>query len=370
MTACTALNDAEILELHRSLIEIPSISHDEAVIVSYLADFLRSRTLPVEVMGNNVLAGNLKTPAIMLNSHLDTVPPTDSWTHEPFAATLENGKVFGLGSNDALASVVAMTAATIRAAAMNPEATPLLTLVADEETGGQGTELVLPELEKRGVRVKGVVVGEPTELNIAMAQRGMLVLRLRAGGDVCHSANAHALGATNAITILSRDLVKVSTLELGPQDDLLGQTSCEPTLVEAGGARNTLPEEATAILDIRSAPSDGWDHDRIIETIRSSVESEVEVISKRLEPRRCPGDAAILDAARQARPLSTAFGSRTMSDMVFFPHTPTIKCGPGVSARSHTPDEFVLETEILDGATFYYNLITAFAARKKKERDS
>jgi acetylornithine deacetylase len=298
------------------------------------------------------------------------VPPTSNWSRDPFAATVEDGRVFGLGSNDAIASVVAMTAATLRIAATNPTATPLLTLVADEETGGKGTELILPVLAQRGVQPKGVVVGEPTELNIAMAQRGMLILKLIARGDVCHSANAHALNATNAITQLAADISAATSLALGPANDLLGTTSLEPTLIEAGGARNALAEEATAILDIRSAPGGGWDHDRIIKAVSSAVKSEVEVISKRLEPRYCHEDAAVLQAARSARPTSTVYGSRTMSDMVFFPDTPTIKVGPGLSDRSHTPDEFVLESEILDGADFYHDLITAFVLTNDKEQDS
>ena len=348
MTHPAPLERDEILQLHRDLIEIPSVSHEEEAIVQFMARYLSDRGLDVEVIGNNVLAGNLTAPRLLLNTHLDTVPPTDNWIRNPFKATVEDGKVFGLGSNDALASVVAMTAATLRAAASNTPAMPMLTLVADEETGGDGTELILPELAQRNIFLEGVVVGEPTELHIAMAQRGMLVLRLIAEGTVCHSANARALGAVNAITTLSADITAATSLDLGPADDLLGETSLEPTLLEAGGARNALAKEATAILDIRSAPCDGWDHDRIINAVRSTVRSKVEVISK--------------------RPTSQLYGSRTMSDMVFFPNTPTIKVGPGLSDRSHTPDEFVFEAEILEGADFYYSLIDRFAAMSDKEK--
>lgn len=355
------LSPREVLDFHRQLVAIPSVSHQEAAAAAFVADFLERRGRVVERIGGNVVAfaGRSGGRRLLLDSHLDTVPPSGSWSRDPWQVVVEEGRVYGLGSNDAKASVAAMVAAFLTVEPEAPVEVGLL-LVVEEETGGEGTELAWPALERRGWVPDGVVVGEPTGLHIAVAQKGLLILELAAVGDPCHAANAAARGARNAGFTLAHDLVAVEALrhDLGPDNPLLGRTSLEVTVIAAGTARNVLPDRATAILDLRTVP--GVAHDELVERLRGAVDGEVRVISDRLVARRCSEEAAVVRAARAARPEARLFGSSTMSDLVFFAGVPAIKVGPGESDRSHTPDEHVLEEEILAGAEMYRRLIEAF----------
>jgi len=351
------LSRADILELHAALVGIASVSGSEEEIVTFVAQYLQRHGLEVDTLERNVIARPAKggAPRLLLNSHLDTVPPSSKWTREPWDVARAEGRVYGLGSNDAKASVAAMMVTLIEQSRQHPARPIALTLVADEETGGRGTELVLPELKSRAWPLEAAVVGEPTGLNVAVAQKGMLILQLIAEGDVCHSANANAMGARNAVFELARDLTALEGERFGGDHPILGQTSLQPTITRAGHVRNALPGEASSFLDLRTVPGD--DHDGMVEKIRARVENRVEVISKRLVPRECPAEHPLIAAAKAARPEARLYGSPTMSDWVFFEEIPAIKVGPGQSVRSHTPDEYVEEHEVLEGAAFYAALI-------------
>jgi acetylornithine deacetylase len=221
-------------------------------------------------------------------------------------------------------------------------------------------------LRERGWIPDGVVVGEPTGLDIATDQKGMLVLELIAAGDACHSAHAGRLAARNPIRSLARDLVALEEADLGPESPRLGRTTLEPTLVRAGEARNQVPASASCFLDGRTVP--GLPHAQLVASLRRHIEGELRVVSDRLEPFVCPPDAAILRAARAARPEARTCGSATMSDIVFFRGVPGVKVGPGQTDRSHTPDEFVLASEVEAGVRFYRRLITAFAREVRGDR--
>lgn len=347
-----------LTRLHRELVSTPSVSGTEGA----LADQVQARLAGngvVERIGDNVIARKGSGPLVLLCSHLDTVPANDGWTREPWEVVDEDGRIYGLGSNDAKASVAAMIAA-YEAFPEDAGLSVALLLAAFEETGGDGVELAWPQLRDAGWSPAGVVVGEPTGLDIAVAQKGMLFLELHAHGDACHSANATALGAVNPIATLAKDLVALDGLELGPTDPDLGSTTLQPTVLRAGEARNQVPATAFCHLDLRTVPS--TPHADLVQRVQAAVSAEVRVRSDRLIPTRCEPDAAILAAARKARPSSRTYGSPTMSDMVFFDGFPAIKCGPGQSARSHRPDEFVLRSELEEGAAFYQALLHAFAA--------
>jgi acetylornithine deacetylase len=205
-------------------------------------------------------------------------------------------------------------------------------------------------------------VGEPTGLDLAVAQKGLMVLELRTKGEACHAAHAASLGAANAARRLARDLVALEAVDFGDPHPHLGPITLEPTQVQAGTARNVVPAEATAILDVRTTPS--LTKEEIVGRVRSTVRGEIRVLSDRLLPKETPTDALLVEAARKARPEARLFGSPTLSDMVFLNGTPAVKCGPGRTERSHTPDEYVLESEILDGAQFYTRLIGAYAEKR------
>ena len=242
----------DVLDLHRRLVAIRSVSHHEAEICNFVQSYLSDYGVETQRIGDNVAARAGKGPMLVLNSHLDTVPPTEAWTREPWKVTIQGGKVYGLGANDAKASVAAMIATFIRA--KKNGANLGLLLACEEETGGKGTEFAWPILQEQGWDARGVVVGEPTGLNIATSQKGMLLLELHSHGDACHAANATAMGATNAITELARDLVAIHDVDLGPAHPHLGGTTLQPTVLTGGRVRNQTPHHAHAVVDLRTVP--------------------------------------------------------------------------------------------------------------------
>lgn len=355
------MTDSEMLALHREIVEIPSISGDEATLRDRLGGLLAALGVEAQPIGDNLVAVHGSGPVVCLSTHLDTVPPCPGWTRAPHRAVSENGRVYGLGSNDAKASVAAMTAAflRLRKRAPDPGVRVLLALSAQEETGGKGAEQMVPELRRLGLAPGAVIVGEPTGLDVAVAQKGLLVLELRGEGRACHAAHARALGTPNAIRRLARDLVALETADLGPADPRLGPVTAEPTVVRGGSARNTVPAEATCVLDVRTNPDPGAAE--IVARIRSAVSGEVRVLSDRLRPCSIREDHLLVVAALRARAGAKTFGSPGLSDLVFFEGIPGIKVGPGRTERSHTPDEFVLEDEIVEGARFFERAVAEIA---------
>jgi acetylornithine deacetylase len=233
-----------------------------------------------------------------------------------------------------------------------------LALVEGEETTGKGTSATLDFLSANDIPVAAAVVGEPTCLEIAIAQKGLLILELFSEASPCHAARAAQLGVANPIISMARDLIAVDSLEWPEVDPFLGPISLQPTVVRGGSAKNQVPGRAGVVVDIRSTNS--YSHSDIVARIQEVVEGHVHILSSRLEPVATSADAEVVVAARSARPGATIFGSATMSDMVFMKGIPAIKIGPGVSERSHTPDEFITVDELQEGAKFYRQLIEEF----------
>jgi acetylornithine deacetylase len=356
------VTDAELLALHREIVAIPSVSRDEDALSAFLVTWLGARGVSAERVGNSLFAiGGERGPMTCLCSHLDTVPPTAAWTRAPHEVAVEEGRVYGLGSNDAKASVAAMIAAYLRVRDRADGTRVLLALTAEEEVGGKGAEALVPELARRGLTPDAVIVGEPTGLDIAIAQKGLLVLELLARGQGCHAAHGRALGATNAIHALARDLVALRAVDLGPAHPDLGPVTVEPTVIQGGAARNMVPGEASCVLDVRVNPEPG--NAEVLAVLRAVIEGELRVLSDRLHPYAIDAGHPLVQAALDARPQARLFGSRGLSDLVFFRGIPGIKVGPGRTERSHTPDEYVLEREIIEGARFYERAVSAYANR-------
>ena len=364
------MNDRDLLEFHREIVGIPSVSHQEKVLCDFLERWLSDHgAAPVRV-GNNVyaLAGE-RGQILCLNSHFDTVNAASAWTRPPHEPHVEDGRVYGLGANDAKASVAAMVAAFLRAraAAASGGIRLMLALVCEEETGGEGAELLVPELVRRGLRPDAAVIGEPTGLDVAVAQKGLLILEVERKGRPCHAAHAKALGIRNPIVDLAADLTALKNVPLGPPHPLLGETTMEPTVIAGGSARNSVPAEATCILDLRTNPEPS--HEELVARLRKSG-AQIRVISDRLRPYAIEAIAPIVGAARRARPEAQLIGSRGVSDLVFFAaaDVPSIKVGPGRTERSHTADEFVLESEVIEGARFYEKLARAWEVLTTEEK--
>jgi acetylornithine deacetylase len=209
--------------------------------------------------------------------------------------------------------------------------------------------------------VEAAVVGEPTNLDIAIAQRGLMMVDLLARGDQRHAGYAAANGEfTNAALVLARDLLKLDGLLDQRHHPVLGRATITPTMLEAGVSRNVTPPTARAVLDIRSTPD--WTHDEIGDVLRTALGSSVVVTSGRLVPCETPAGSRLLDTAKRVRPEAATFGSPTCSDWVFLRHADAIKCGPGTSRRSHTPDEYVDLPEVTAARSFYGTLARTYLA--------
>ncbi len=341
------------------MVSIRSVSHEERELATWVEAFLREAGAEVMRLGDNIIARAGTGPKILFNSHLDTVPANNGWTRDPWHVESIDGKVYGLGSNDAKASGAAMMGAFLQTLKDGGPCELILMLVCEEETGGKGTELAWPWLQQQGWNPEGVVVGEPTELQVGIAQKGLLILELVHQGTACHAANIDVIGGINPIWGLAQDITRLQRADLGDAHPQLGPTSLQPTVLKGAQAHNQVPAEASAKLDVRTVP--GRSHTEIIEALQAAVEGEIRVQSSRLEPYQCDESAMIVQAALQANPNAKTFGSRTMSDQVFFRGVPAIKCGPGITARSHTADEFVLESEIEAGFEFYKSLLKEVA---------
>lgn len=285
---------------------------------------------------------------LALASHLDVVPPGDGWTRDPFAPVIEGGRLYGRGSGDAKASVSAMLHALADVARRGgPKRGRLLAIFSYREETRHAT---MPEAVQRAGRLDAALVGEPTNLQLAVAQRGLMMVDLIAHGTQRHAGYAEP-GAPNAVTALATDLVRLDGIVGERVHPVLGVTTVTPTMLEAGVSRNVTPATAKAVLDVRSTPA--WTHDELEAALRERLSSEVIVTSKRLVPCETPPDSALLRVARAVAPDATVYGSPTCSDWCFLRHLDAIKVGPGTSRRSHTPDEAVDLAEVTAARTFY-----------------
>jgi len=306
-----------------------------------------------------VLPGRRPGPTLAFVSHLDTVPAGEGWTRPPFEATIEGDRLYGRGSGDAKASVAAMLlAARDLAEAGGPASGRLLVILGYEEetkltTMGTAVERLGP--------IDAAVVGEPTNLEFAIAQRGLMMVDLLARGVQRHAGYAaDTTDFQNAIVELARNVALLPALLRERVHPILGLATATPTIIEGGISRNVTPPSARAVLDVRSTPA--WTHAEIAEALRAALDCEVVVTSDRLVPCETPVGSRLLPLARSLRPAGQAFGSPTCSDWVFLRERDAIKCGPGTSRRSHTPDEFVDLPEVTEARGFFANLAKAYLA--------
>lgn len=343
------------VELLRDLVAIPSVSGTEAAIGQFVDVWASSRGLSVARGDDGVLVsveGGRPGRTLAFVSHLDTVPEGEGWTRPPFEPVIEGTRLYGRGSGDAKASVAAMlvAAAELHHHRARWGGRLLLLLGYGEET----KQTSMPLLAARAGVIDAAVVGEPTNLEAAVAQRGLMMAELVARGDQRHAGYAGDGGFTNSITALSRDLVRLEGLLDERVHPVLGTTTVTATMLEAGVSRNVTPPVARAILDIRSTPA--WTHGEVGAALKARLACEVVVTSERLVPCETPPGSRLLEAARRVRPELKTFGSPTCSDWVFVRDTDAIKLGPGTSRRSHTADEYVDLAEVTLAREFYARL--------------
>ncbi|HET8625189.1 MAG TPA: M20/M25/M40 family metallo-hydrolase [Gemmatimonadales bacterium] len=344
------------VQLLSDLVAIPSVSGTEQAVAEFVEHTARGWGLDVvrdETSVRVEVSGFGPGACLALVSHLDTVPAGSGWTKEPFSPVIEGARLYGRGSGDAKASVAAMLlAARDLAEQGRPDAGRVVVVLGyGEETKHTSMEQAVERLGQ----VDAAVIGEPTNLHLAIAQRGLMMVDLVARGEQGHAAYvAHTGAGQSAVAVLARDLVKLESLFADRLHPVLGVVTATPTMLEAGVSRNVTPQVAKAVLDVRSTPA--WSHGEIAERLRETVVSDVVVTSQRLVPCETPEGSRLLLAAGRVRPGAERFGSPTCSDWVFLRHADCIKCGPGTSRRSHTPDEYVDLPELGVARAFYADL--------------
>lgn len=348
---------SEVVALLRELVAMPSVSGDEAALRDRLLDWLRARGVAAQACGRNVLAviepeapGADPAHGLVLCSHYDVVPPGPGWTRDPWDAALEGGRVHGRGSNDAKSAVAAMCVAAARADRARLRGRLVLAMVCDEETGGEGAEVLAPRLPPAGA----CVVGEPTGLDACPGQRGLLRAAVIARGRSCHASRPWE--GVNALEKSARDVLAIQALEFADEHPLLGRATLVPTVIAGGTRPNVVPGECTVQVDGRPTPA--WDNGRMLAALRAAVEgSEVVVKSERFRPVVTPPDAPIVRLAAAASPTGRVRGFGGVSDLFHLRHLPGVVMGPGTSAASHAPDEWVAVEQVEAAVACYAAIV-------------
>ncbi|HXC15868.1 MAG TPA: M20/M25/M40 family metallo-hydrolase [Holophagaceae bacterium] len=350
------MNAASLLE---KLVSTPSVSKEEGALADFLQDLLASHGTEVHRSGHNLWfeigaeSGN-GAPRLLLNTHLDTVPPCAGWQGDPFSPQWNNGRLHGLGANDAKGCLAAMTLTALQLLERKPaQGTVVFAFTAEEEIGGKGIAAILDQLGS----LDGAIVGEPTGLQVCAAQRGMLMLRCTAKGDAAHAAHAHALGAVNAIHRAARDIAKLDALRFEPHP-LLGETRAQVTVIQGGKARNQVPDACEFFVDLRTTPN--LDHEALAASIAQELESDTAIHSGRYLPKATDPGHPLVRTALAAAGRKGPVGSATTSDWAYLGDIPAVKIGPGDTHRSHRADEYLTLAELEAGIAFYSALVPAF----------
>jgi len=350
----TSLFDA--LDLLRQFISIPSISGDESRLADFLENRLKESGLFPHRKGNNVWLLSPEwsegKPTILLNSHIDTVKPVSGWTKDPYSPLEEDGKLFGLGSNDAGASVVSLLQVFLSLTQTRQENNFIFLASCEEEISGKnGIESVLPELPP----IDFGVVGEPTSMQPAIAEKGLMVLDGVVYGKAGHAARQEG---ENAIYKALPAIEWFRNKQFPKVSPLLGPVKMTVTGVQAGTQHNVIPDECKFIVDIRT--NEFYANEALFESISAECGAEVRARSFRLNSSRIAPDHPFVQRAIQLG--LTPFGSPSLSDQALM-NFPSVKIGPGESARSHAADEFIFPAEIAGAIAQYFALLSNLKIR-------
>ena len=342
---------AEAVGLLQSLIAIPSVSRDEQRAADCLQQYIELQGMETGRRGNNVWClspmFDLRKPTLLLNSHIDTVKPVSGWRHDPFRPVLEaNGKLYGLGSNDAGASVVSLLQAFLQLCRTTQPYNLIYLASCEEEVSGKGgVESVLPQLPP----IDFAMVGEPTEMQPAIAEKGLMVLDVTATGRSGHAARDEG---DNAIYKVLDDIAWFRDYRFPKESSLLGPVKMSVTMLNAGTQHNVIPDRCSFVVDIRS--NECYTNQELFDLIVPHLKCEARARSFRLGSSHVPPEHPMV---RRALSLGrTPFGSPTLSDQALMPF-PSMKMGPGKSSRSHTADEFVFVKEISEAIGLYLDLL-------------
>jgi acetylornithine deacetylase len=344
--------EAEAIELLKRLIATPSFSKEEDRTAAILVDYLESKGVTVNRLQNNIWAKNKyfdpARPTLLLNSHHDTVKPNKAYTLDPFTPLEKEGKLFGLGSNDAGGCLVSLIATFLyffeeRGLKYNL----VLAATAEEEISGHnGIELLLPSLPA----IQWGIVGEPTKLDLAVAEKGLLVLDCVSHGKAGHAAREEG---ENAIYKALKDIEWFHSYRAPKVSDLLGPVKMSVTVIDTDNkAHNVVPSQCHFVVDVRV--NECYTFEQLLGVIRGAVSCDVTPRSLRMRSSGIALEHPIVQSG--LRLGKTCYGSPTTSDKALMPF-PALKTGPGDSARSHTADEYIYIAEIGQGIQGYIELL-------------
>ena len=348
----------DYVELLMQLIATPSLSREEEATAAIISSFLYERGLKPERYLNNVWvkSRNWKQgrPTVLLNSHHDTVKPAAGYTRDPYLAEVVDGKLYGLGSNDAGGALVSLIAAFVEVE--SDPALPVnlvLAATAEEEISGKaGIAALLPRLPP----IDCGIVGEPTLLDLAVAERGLVVIDGEAVGKSGHAARQEGI---NALYLALDDIAAIREHTFARPSERLGPTSAAVTVIAAGTQHNVVPDRCSFVVDLRV--NESYTNEEAVAELRGACRHvTLTPRSLRLQSSGIAEGHFLLRAARAARPGARSYGSPTLSDQALMPF-PTLKLGPGDSARSHTADEYIYVREIGEGIQTYVDTLLGAA---------
>ncbi len=346
------------IEILKGLISRYSPSRNEGDAADYLESILSRTRCTVNRFGNNLFCffpDYINTrPTLFLNSHIDTVKPADGWTIDPCTPTVMDGKLFGLGSNDAGASVVSIIDLFLNYSRNFVNFNTVLGLSCEEEVGGEkGIRLLLPEINSHGFKIDMALVGEPTSMRPAIAERGLVVLDCESKGVAGHAARNEGVNAIyNAIDAINR----LRTFCFPKVSDVLGPIKISVTMIESGTQHNVIPASCKFVADVRT--TDAYSNIQTVNILRNLLnDCIVTERSTRVQASVLDGNEPLYKASEAV--FGAGFVSPTTSDMSLMYNIPSLKLGPGDSARSHKADEYVFISEIENAISEYVKLLTA-----------
>lgn len=339
------------LDLLKGMISRPSVSRDEKEVADYLEQSWKEDGHFVYRSGNNIwlTAGMIdpKKPILLLNSHIDTVKPASGWTKDPFTPEeTEDDRLYGLGSNDAGASVVSLYAAFSQLIEREQSYNLIFLASCEEEVSGKnGIESVLKLLPP----ITFAVVGEPTGMHPAVAEKGLMVLDCVAKGKAGHAARNEGI---NAIYEAMQDIEWFRTYQFPEKSEFLGSVKMSVTMIQAGTQHNVVPDKCEYVVDIRS--NEYYSNEQLFNTVQTALKSEIKARSFRLNSSRIDLNHPFVQRALLLG--REPFGSPTLSDQALMSF-PSVKIGPGDSARSHSADEYIELLEIREAIDLYVRLL-------------
>ncbi|MBU6942275.1 M20 family metallo-hydrolase [Candidatus Karelsulcia muelleri] len=344
----------ECIKLLKKLISTPSLSKEEHKTAEIIESFLRKKKLNPKRKDNNIWIENHNYDndnyTILLNSHHDTIKPSTGWETDPFIAKEYGNKIIGLGSNDAGGSVVSLIATFLYINSLPKYKYKLILIISAEEEirATRGVESILCYLGKINLGI----IGEPTNMQMAIAEKGLIVLDCLSIGTTGHAARFEGI---NALYLAIDDIIWLKNYVFKKKSPILGNIKLTVTKIQCGIQRNVIPDTCYFTVDIRT--NEIYSHEYILNKIKKNIKSKIISSSYRLKSSYIDPNHNIVKTAKNIN--IQIFGSPTLSDQSVM-NFPTVKLGVGDSSRSHTPNEYILISEIEYGIDLYINLLLNF----------